>query len=152
MKKQLLSGIAAGALMLFAGYAQADFPGQHPYYLHALSDLRAARWLIEHRPGDAAVSGHEDVALQNIDGAINDIKKAAIDDGKNIEDHPQIDAPTDHPGRLHKAHELLMKIHHDVDRPEDDPAAKDLKHRALKHIDAAMHEVDAAIHDVDAHR
>src|SRR5260370_4858515 len=28
--------------------------GDHPYYLHALSDLRAARWMIEHRPGNWA--------------------------------------------------------------------------------------------------
>src|SRR6185437_12717264 len=29
-------------------------------YLHALTDLRTARWMLEHRRGDAAVSGQED--------------------------------------------------------------------------------------------
>ena len=29
----------------------------HPAYLHALSDLRAARWLIEHRPGAGGLIG-----------------------------------------------------------------------------------------------
>ena len=83
--------------------ALADLPGKHPFYLHALTDLRAARWLIEHRPGDAAVSGDEDVAITRIDNAINEIKKAAIDDGKDIKDHPPVDATLDKKGRLHRA-------------------------------------------------
>src|SRR5580704_9289969 len=68
--------------------ANADLPGKHPAYLHALSDLRAARWMLEHRPGDAAVSEHEDMAIMEIDKAIGEIKHAAIDDGKDIHDHP----------------------------------------------------------------
>src|SRR5580658_9461794 len=83
--------------------ANADLPGKHPHYLHALSDLRTARWFIEHRPGDAAVSRHEDVAIVAIDRAIGEIEHAAIDDGKDIHDHPAIDTATGRPGRLHKA-------------------------------------------------
>jgi hypothetical protein len=124
-------------------------PGRHPAYLHALSDLRAARWMLEHRPGDASVSAHEDVAIQQIDGAINDIKKASIDDGKDIHDHPHVDVPGDHPGRLHKAKELLDKVHNDVAREEDDPSARGLQHRSLEHIDAAIDQTKRAIWDVE---
>ena len=46
--------------------ANADLPGKHPAYLHALTDLRAARWMLEHRPGDAVVSTHEDIAIMEI--------------------------------------------------------------------------------------
>ena len=50
--------LLTGLLLVAAPFAaNADLPGKHPFYLHALSDLRSARWLIEHRPGDAAVSG-----------------------------------------------------------------------------------------------
>jgi hypothetical protein len=42
-------------------------------YLHALSDLRAARWMLQHRPADATVGTNEEVAI----GAI---KHAAIDE------------------------------------------------------------------------
>ena len=42
----LLSGLLL-AVLPFA--ANADMPGKHPYYLHALSDLRAARWMLSHR-------------------------------------------------------------------------------------------------------
>ena len=56
------------------------------------------------------------------DAAIGEIKRAAIDDGKDIHDHPTVVAPADRPGRLHKALELLRKAHDDVAREEDDPA------------------------------
>ena len=132
--------------------AQADLPGKHPYYLHALSDLRAARWLIEHRPGDAAVSGEEDVAITRIDEAINEIKRASIDDGKDLHDHPAVDDRGDHPGRLHKADELLHKVHADIAREEDDPMTRGLRDRAVRHVDEAIHATQKAIRDVEKHR
>ena len=129
--------------------ALADLPGKHPFYLHALTDLRAARWLIEHRPGDAAVSGDEDVAITRIDNAINEIKKAAIDDGKDIKDHPPVDATLDKKGRLHRAEELLKKVHSDIAREEDDPMTKGLRDRAVHHVDEALHATSKAIHDAE---
>ena len=146
--------ILSGLLLLLALplAANADLPGKHPYYLHALSDLRAARWMLEHRPGDAAVSGQEDVAITEIDKTIGEIKKAAIDDGKDIHDHPQVDVPNDHPGRLHKSLELLRKVHADVAREEDDPMTRDLRDRAIHHLDEAIRANDQAIKDVEKGR
>jgi len=132
--------------------ANADLPGKHPYYLHALSDLRTARWMLEHRPGDAAVSGQEDVAITEIDKTIGEIKKAAIDDGKDIHDHPKVDVPNDHPGRLHKSLELLRKVHSDVAREEDDPMTKGLRDRAIHHLDEAIRANEQAIKDVEKGR
>jgi hypothetical protein len=143
-----VSLLSALLVLLFVPFmANADLPGKHPYYLHALSDLRTARWMLEHRPGDAAVSGQEDVGITEIDKAIGEIKRAAIDDGKDIHDHPAVDVPPDHPGRLHKALELLRKVHSDVDREEDDPMTKGLKHRAIEHIDEAIHATERALKD-----
>jgi hypothetical protein len=67
---------------LISAFARADLPGQPPYYLNALTDLRAPRWMLQHRPGDAAVSANEDGAITEINKAIGAIKHAAIDDGK----------------------------------------------------------------------
>ena len=145
IRNKLLLG---GLLALVSLGANADLPGKHPYYLHALSDLRAARWMLEHRPGDAAVSGKEDVAITEIDAAIGEIKRAAIDDGKDLHDHPAIDAPNDRPGRLHKALELLRKVHSDVAREEDDPMVKGLRNRAVGHIDGAIPATEGAVKDV----
>lgn len=142
-----VSGLLVFLAVPFA--ANADLPGKHPAYLHALSDLRTARWMLEHRPGDAAVSDHEDMAIIEIDKAIGEIKHAAIDDGKDIHDHPPMDVAPDRPGRLHKALELLHKVHSDVAREEDDPATRGLRDRAIGHIDAATHQTEHAIFDVE---
>jgi hypothetical protein len=125
--------------------ANADLPGKHPAYLHALSDLRSARWMLEHRRAGAAVSGQEDVAIAEIDKAIGEIKKAAIDDGKNLNDHPSVDVPTDNPGRLHKALELLHKAQGDVSHEEDDPMTQGLQSRAVEHIHFAIAATKTAL-------
>ncbi|PRC93567.1 hypothetical protein [Solimicrobium silvestre] len=148
--KQPLFALLFAALLPLA--AHADLPGKHPAYLHALSDLRDARWKLEHRPGDAAVSGQEDVAITEVDKAIGEIKKAAIDDGKNLNDHPHEDAAMDHPGRLHHALELLKKAESDVSGEEDNPETRELKHRVMDHIHAAIHATEHAIHDVETHK
>jgi len=150
---RLLNMWAAAALALAAfGTASADLPGKHPYYLHALSDLRAARWMLSHRPGDQAVSAQEDVAITEINKAIGEIKHAAIDDGKNVEDHPAMDVPADARGRLHKALEILNKVHSDVAREEDDPLTRQLRDKAVVHIDAAIGATQGAISAVETHR
>ncbi len=143
--RPLLAAFALTLTLPFA--AHADLPGKHPVYLHALSDLRAARWMLQHRPGDAAVSAHEDVAIAEIDAAIREIKHAAIDDGKNIEDHPPVDGASTRPGRLHKARRLLRKVHADVAREEDDPMTRGLRDRAVGHVDAAIQATDGALAD-----
>jgi hypothetical protein len=144
--------LTAGLGLLVPLAAQADWQGRHPAYLHALSDLRAARWMIEHRPGDAAVRDQEEVAIDEINHAIDEIKRASIDDGKDLNDHPPVDRPMDQPGRLHAALDLLGKVHHDIDREEDDPQARELKHRAIAHIDEAAHALEGAINDAHYER
>ena len=118
-------------------------PGNHPGYLHALTDLRTARWLLYRQPGDRKVYAGEDVAIQEIDAAINEIKRASVDDGKNINDHPNVDV-REHGSRLLRAIETLNKAHADIDREEDNPEVRDLRHRALWHIDRATRAADGA--------
>ncbi len=113
-------------------------PPHHPAYLHALSDLRAARWLIEHRPGDWAQTTDEVQAVHEVDAAINEIKRAAIDDGRNLADHPPLDERPDHRGRIHEALEYLRKGRADVAQEEDNGYASGLRNRAIGHIDAAI--------------
>jgi hypothetical protein len=140
------------ALLVLLVSACASQPSRHPAYLHALTDLRTARWMLEHRPGDAAVTVHEDEAITEIDRAIAELRRAAVDDGKNLHDHPSADAPNDYRGRLHRAAELLRKVRADTFREEDNPAARGLRDRAIGHVDAALHATERAIHDVEAAR
>jgi tetratricopeptide (TPR) repeat protein len=123
----------------------AQAQGGHPAYLHALSDLRAARWLIEHRPGDWARTAEEAEAVRQIDAAIKDIKIASIDDGKNIDDHPAVDERPDHVGRLHDALDFLGKARADIGQDEDNAFAQGLRGRAFAEIDAAIRSVRIAI-------
>ena len=120
-------------------------PGKHPGYLHALTDLRTARWLLYHQPGDQKVYNDEDAAIQEIDAAINEIKRASIDDGKNLNDHPQVDT-SEHGSRLLRAIETLKKAHHDIDEEEDNPDARELRHHASEHIEHATKAAERA-HD-----
>lgn len=125
-------------------------PEEHPAYLHALSDLRAARWLVTHRAAENyAMSEDEGLAITEINAAIGEIKHAAMDDGKDIDEHPPIDARLNRSGRLHQAVELLHKVHSDIAREEDDSRARGLQHRALQHVDVAMHAVERALADID---
>jgi hypothetical protein len=120
----------------------------HPAYLHALADLRHARAHLQ-RPDGGELRDQEKKAIHEIDDAINEIKKASIDDGKDLNDHPPVDAKLDWHGRLHRALELVNKAHNDVAREEDNAFAQGLQQRALDHIDKAHHHIDEAIRVVD---
>ncbi len=128
---------------------KANAQGKHPAYLHALTDLRAARAHVEH--GDGGQLRHEEQeAIREIDAAVGEIKKASIDDGKDLNDHPPVDAGLDHTGRLHRAEQLLEKAHQDIAHEEDNSFAQGLQQRAFGHIDRAKHEVSEAIRIVSS--
>jgi tetratricopeptide (TPR) repeat protein len=141
----------ASFLMVFGGYtsAGADTPGKHPHYLHALSDLRHARAHLDKLTPNEVVDVQEQHAIIEIDAAIREIKTASIDDGKNLADHPPIDANISKAGRYQKALELLHRAGADINREEDDPAAQGLQHRALMHVQDAEATVESII--VESH-
>jgi hypothetical protein len=76
-------------------------PGPHPAYLHALSDLRLARAFLD-QIAWPPVQRDEEHAIREIDAAIGEIKRASIDDGKNLEDHPPIDTRMRPDGRFRR--------------------------------------------------
>ena len=121
-------------------------PQAHPAYLHALTDLRHARALLE-RPAKADVKFDENVAIREIDAAINEIKQAAIDDGKPLTDHPPVDAHVGYRDRLRMSEELLHKAAADIDQREDNGWAKGLRGRANGHIRNAENAVHEAMAD-----
>ncbi len=127
-----------------ASAARADTPGRHPMYLHALTDLRQARAHLE-RPRNfvpPAENWDEQVAIREIDAAIDEIKRAAIWDGKPLSDHPPVDAQLDWRGRMHQSIELLHAAEHDISQAEDNGAVRGLKQRAQQHIGAAIRFVE----------
>jgi len=137
----LLAGIASVAP--FATRAQ-EVPGPHPAYLHALSDLRAARHYLNDGWAWEPVRREDNAAIREIDAAIDEIKRAAIDDGKGLNDPFPMDKHLGPHDRFRKASELLAAAHNDLARAEDVPQARGLRDRAIGHIDAAHHIVDDA--------
>jgi hypothetical protein len=83
-------------------------------------------------------------ALKDVRYAYQELKDAAITDGKNIDDQPDM-AFYDHRGRLHKALDLLRDAHDQMNGEEADPMARGLRHRALRRIDDATRSIEAAI-------
>jgi len=124
----------------------APAPQAHPAYLHALTDLRHARALLE-RPANPDVKWDENMAIREIDAAINEIKQAAIDDGKPLTDHPPVDAHVGYRDRLRMSEELLHKAAADIDQREDNGWAKGLRGRANGHIRNAENAVHIAMSD-----
>jgi hypothetical protein len=122
-------------------------PGAHPAYLHALSDLRTARALLERPAHDAEVKWDENRALGQIDAAIRAIREASIDDGKPLSDHPPIDAKLHHKDRIRSALELLDKSAKDIEEREDNGFAKGMRGRAVGHIREAIRFTREAVED-----
>lgn len=139
MLKAAIAGLVAVLALPLVVMAQ-----RHPGYLHALSDLRYARALLEHGEW-GRVGPDRERAIGEIDRAIEELRRAAMDDGKNPDEHPRIEpgwAPRD---RLHRAEEALGRAREAISREEDNPAAREWRNRAFRHIDEARHAVHHAI-------
>ncbi len=146
---KLKVALAASAIVAMTPLAaHAQWWVQHPAYLHAMSDLRQAYWLVEHRDSqDPVAKIEEQRAAGAIRAAYQNLKDAAILDNKNIDDQPPADMTFgDHGGRLHRAMDLLRDAHNEVSREEDDPAARGFKQRAIQNIDRAAAQTNAALH------
>jgi len=128
----------------------ADEPGRHPAYLHALVDLRHARAHLERITGSDRMNDEEQHAIAEIDKAIAEIKRAAINDGKDLNDHPPIDERMGRAGRYQRTLELLDMARNDIGHEEDDRWARGLRNRAMSHINDAHRIVEHLV--IQAHR
>ena len=120
-------------------------PAHHPAYLKALSDLREARANLERKGGDSQMRWDEREAVAAADRAIQEIKNAAIDDGKNLSDHPAVDAKEPRSGRLHRALATLRQARADIEHEEDTAQARGLRDRAIHNIDEAIRATEEGI-------
>lgn len=150
MKTSMKAAVATlAAAITLPLSAHAQWWAQHPGYVHALSDLRASYWLIQHRgASDPVMNANEHRAMDEIGAAYGELQQASITDGKNIYDQPPPGfAWGDHGGRLHRAEDLLQRVHREISGEEDNPAARGLRARAVGHVDNAGRFTAAAIQD-----
>ena len=128
MKRTLVwTCIAVLALILGSCTVYVRGHAEHPAYLHALSDLRAARAHLDKMTPSENIDQKEMNAIAEIDGAIGEIKRAAIDDGKNLNDHPPVDVSLDRKGRFGTAIELLKSARRHLNKEEDNGYARGFK-------------------------
>ena len=148
--------LCAAALLLtypLLAPAQAQVPppppdyGQHPAYLHALTDLHDARWYIENRPEGLPLEERERHAIAEIDRAIDLVQRAAYYDGKNVYEHPRADAYPDARGRLRRASELLRKAREDVAQNEENLQVRDIQVHAVERIDESIRLAESVMVD-----
>jgi hypothetical protein len=139
-------GLVAVAVVAFTLPALAQFP--HPHYLHAMSDLRLARALLD-RPDEYNVMVDQNQAVQAIDRAVGELARASINDGVDPRRYapPPADVRLGHRERLGKARVLLEAAYRDLMIEEDNMAALGWRDLAVKHIQAAHAYVDKALRD-----
>jgi hypothetical protein len=121
---------------------------RHPHYMHALTDLRYARALLD-RHGEREWSRERERfgAVEEIDHSIAELKRAAIDDGKDLNDHPMVDYTVHQHERLVKVLELLNSSMKSLDYEEDDQASLGWRDAARHHIAEARRMVEIAMRD-----
>jgi hypothetical protein len=136
---------AAFALLTFLFLVPATpAHAQLPAYLHAISDLRTAREYLQQdtRPQFAGVRNN---AIAEISRAIDDMKKAAVDDGKNPGHTPPPQSGGDPRKPVHSALRLLNEARGDVARGRDTPQNTGLQMRSLQHIDNARRALQSIV-------
>jgi len=118
----------------------------HPHYRSAISDLRYARALLN-RSDWRDVMRDQRAAVQEIDRAIADARQAAIDDGRNPDAHPPIDARMGWEGRFRKSMELLDSAQRDLSAEVDYGPSAAWRTSALRNIQNAKAYVARAMRD-----
>lgn len=138
-----LTLIAAG-LILAPAASQAQ--GRHPHYLSARTDLRRAQFLLRVRE-EPNVTRNLKMADDEVEAAVREIDRAAVIDRKDLDEHPHIDTGIPRADRFRKIVELLRGARADLEREEDNPAARAWRGEAFRHIDAALEAVHRASKD-----
>jgi hypothetical protein len=145
MKLKILGMTLLAAAALFAPSA-IHAQGRHPRYLRARTDLRVAQLLARVRD-EPNVTRNLEAASAEIEGAIREIDRAAVLDGKDVLDHPSIDANLARRDRFRKIVDLLRSARADIEHEEDNPRAREWRNAAFRHIDEALNAVHRAAGD-----
>ena len=129
-------GVAVCALMALAVFTTATPAlAQEPHYLRALSDLRTARDYIQFDRGQ--FNGERHHAVDEINKAIEEVKHAAWDDGKNTQFAPPAQGVTTGWAPIHQALHWLAEAKGHVAEGVDAPQNAGLRDKALFHITEA---------------
>jgi len=137
--KSLAAAVCAvTALVVLAAATPAR--AQEPHYLRGLADLRTARDYIKFVRGGEYLAERRH-AVAEINSAIDEVKHAAWDDGKNTRFAPPDQGVTDPWRPLREAQNALHEAHRNVAEGVDRPENAGLRDRAILHIEEAERTV-----------
>jgi hypothetical protein len=145
-----MAGIALLTALFFTSATPA-YAQQGPDYLHALSDLRMARGWIKgyYKP---EFRDDEKRAVDQINLAIDSIRKAVADDGRNANFQPPPQGAANPAAPFHTVHNLLTEAYNDCARGVDYPQSVGLQNRALQSIRDAQASVMNIVHGIEQGR
>jgi hypothetical protein len=126
-------------LMIVAAFATAT-PAkaqQEPHYLQSLSELRSARDYIQYDKG-APYGKERHAAVDEINKAIDEIKHAAWDDGKNTQFAPPTHGVNQGWAPIHEATKWLIAARTHVLMGVDTPENAGLRDRIVLHVNEAI--------------
>ena len=103
----------------------------------ARTDLRRAEHLMDWAEF-RNVKHDLDDAKHHVREAIGEIDHAAAWDHKDLIDNPPIDTYPDRAGRFHAIARFLSGAKRDIEREEDNPAARGWRDRAIHHLAQAI--------------
>ena len=163
MKNAGFFPVLAATMLLLGAIAGAETTVQHPAYLRALAKLRDARAQLniatqqapDTLPPHAAdfandaespPDSDEQIAIEQIDQAMQDVRDASEDDGKGVDDHGPVDANCGRQERLRLAMEKLYQAHEDIEQRQQDSFLKGYKaNSAQEHIEQAKRAIRRAL-------
>jgi len=125
-----------------------DFGGGAPqaHYLQALSDLRFARALLWRRDFGNVMQDQRE-AIREIDAAITEATRAAINDGRDPRYQPPVDTNWRPADRLSRAADALNSALRNLGYEEDNRAALGWRQAAVRSTQHAKALVGRAIND-----
>lgn len=129
-------------------YRDGRGASDHPHYRQALTDLRMARaYLRGDRDNDTNLSADQKDAMDRINHAIGEIRRASIDDGRSSDYLPDIDTRLDRRGRLQKATDLIASAKRSLGYSEDDRGSLGWRKNAQNDLADALNSTRRAIRD-----
>lgn len=117
--------------------SKSNYGGRHPGYLSALSSLHIARGYLNKITPNLRLDNNELNAIGEINGALSDIKTAAIIGGLDITDYSMPGPGLPEADRYSRALELLNEAFTAVNMEEENAFAKGSQKLALRHINNA---------------
>jgi len=130
-------------------YREGRGANDHPHYRQALADLRTARAYLRSDRGDndTNVNADQRDAMERINHAIGEIRRASIDDGRAADYRPDIDTSLNRRERLQKAADLITAAKRALGYSEDDRVSLGWRKNAQSDLTDALSSTRRAMRD-----